>query len=133
MIPVKQSKLYAKDGIHSGNCYAACIASLLDLPLWMVPPFEDMFARGEWRERTDVWLAKMFHVRMCRKWEHIPEQLPKFYIANGPSPRGVDHSVIFSNGKLIHDPHPSDAGIEKVEWVYWLEPIPKPDGEGAGS
>ena len=28
MIPVKQSKLYAKDGIHNGNCFAACLASV---------------------------------------------------------------------------------------------------------
>lgn len=36
MTPVMQSKLFAKDGIHAGNCFAAALASLLDLPLWMV-------------------------------------------------------------------------------------------------
>lgn len=128
MTPVMQSKLYYPDGIHNGNCYAACLASILDLPLWMVPPFEDMFGRGEWRVRTSEWLAKVHGLKMVKhmvKHEaaNAPVDLPEFYIANGLSARGVYHSVIYSAGKLAHDPHPSGAGIETVEWLWVLEPI----------
>jgi hypothetical protein len=66
MIPVMQSKLYVVDGIHSGNCYAACLASMLDLPLWMVPPFEDMFAAHAWKQRSADWLSRMFSLQMVR-------------------------------------------------------------------
>lgn len=124
MTPVKQNVLYAKDGIGHGNCCAACLASLLDLPLWMVPPFEQMFGRDQhFIGRANKWLERFFKVTIVRRSEHDPAQLPPFYIANGLSPRGVYHSVIYSRGALVHDPHYSDAGIEKVEWTWHLEPI----------
>ncbi len=124
MTPVKQNVLYAKDGIGNGNCFAACLASLLDLPLWMVPPFEQMFGRGSsYTERVDDWLRRFFKMKMVRRHDHDPSELPVLYIANGPSPRGVYHSVIYSNGELVHDPHYSDAGIKSVDWTWHLEPL----------
>lgn len=125
MTPVKQTKLYSADGIHNGNCYAACIASLLDLPLWMVPPFEDMFGRGsgQWRDRCDEWLARMFKLEIVLRDGHSAD-LPEHYIANGKSARGVLHSVIYRAGEIVHDPHPSDSGIESVEYTYHLQPLP---------
>ena len=109
MTPVNQSKLYHPEGIHNGNCYAASLASLLDLPLWMVPPFEDMFGR--------FW-AK----HLVRTEGHEWQGLPDFYIANGPSARGVYHSVIYHRGELVHDPHWQNSGIERVEWCWHIEP-----------
>ena len=120
MTPVKQSKLFAKDAIHNGNCYAACIASLLDLPLWMVPPFEDMFGRDDWRHRTDEWLARFFNLKLIRTPGHDWATLPEFYIANGLSPREVYHSVIYKAGAMVHDPHPSGTGIVGVECCFHL-------------
>lgn len=123
MIPVKQSKLYTPDAIHNGNCLAAAYASLLDLPLWMVPPFEDMFGRGEWYERIDEWLAKAHGLERVRVQGHPVDQLPEFYLATGMSPRGVLHAVIYSKGELAHDPHYSDAGIAEVRSVEYLRPL----------
>lgn len=123
MIPVKQSKLYAKDGIHNGNCFAACLASLLEVPLWMVPPFDDMFGRSDWRPRVDEWIMRMFSMKLLR-WDvgDELEEFPEFYIASGLSQRGVQHSVIYSNGVMVHDPHFSDSGIAKVDWIWYLAP-----------
>ncbi len=120
MKPVQQTKLYSKDGINNGNCYAACIASLLDLPLWMVPPFEDMFGRDDWRVRVNEWLNRIFGLEIVHIQGHPIEELPEFYIASGKSARGVYHSVIYSNGVMVHDPHYSNSGIASVEWVYYL-------------
>lgn len=122
MTPAKQSKLWTADGIHNGNCFAACLASLLDLPLWMVPPFEDMFARPEWRARVNQWLARAHSMQLRRTEGHQFERLPEFYMANGMSPRGVMHSVIYGRGTLVHDPHPSGAGVATVEYTWHLEP-----------
>jgi hypothetical protein len=119
--PVYQSKLYSAEAIHNGNCFAAALASLLDLPLWMVPPFEDMFSRSDWFARVETWLHQMFRLRLVRSEEHEPARLPEFYIASGLSPRGVRHSVIYRAGELAHDPHPSGAGIASVEWCWHLE------------
>ncbi len=122
MTPVKQTKLYGADGIHNGNCFAACLASLLDLPLWMVPPFEDMFGRhtDHHMTRCAEWLRRMFGLHLVRTEGHQFEALPEFYMASGLSPRGVFHAVICSNGKMVHDPHPSDAGVAVVEWTQHL-------------
>ncbi len=118
MTPVDQSKLYRPDGAHKGNCYAAALASMLDIPLWMVPPFEDM--RDTWETRTQEWLARCFGLRMVRAFPDDAVALPEYYIASGLSPRGVRHSVIYSHGALVHDPHPRRAGITDVEWTWHL-------------
>lgn len=123
MKPVKQSKLYYPDAIHSGNCLAACLASLLELPLWMVPPFEDMFGRNEWRARISEWLKLVHDMEMVRTDGHQPEGLPEFYVTCGMSSRGVGHAVIYSAGALVHDPHPSGDGVVKVDWTWHLAPI----------
>lgn len=123
MIPVRQSKLYLPDAIHNGNCYAACLASLLELPLWMVPPFEDMFGRRDYHGRVEEWLERVFKLDLVHNEGHRVQKLPEFYIASGQSPRGVKHSVIYSGGKLVHDPHYSDAGIAEVEWTWHLAPL----------
>lgn len=121
MTPVKQSKLYCADAIHNGNCFAACLASLLDLPLWMVPPFDDMFGRRDYHGRPEEWIERVFNQELMSSDGHQTEKLPEFYIASGPSARGVKHSVIYSAGKLVHDPHPSGEGIKFVEWTWHLE------------
>lgn len=38
------------------------------------------------------------------------------YTATGDSLRGVKHIVIFQNGKMIHDPHPSNAGLVTIDF-----------------
>lgn len=123
MTPVKQNVLHDKQGIGNGNCFAACIATLLDLPLWMVPPFEQMFGRDDWRLRSGLWLKQFYKSDLVRTGGHEVASMPTFYIANGRSPRGVYHSCIYSEGKLVHDPHYSDAGIAEVEWTYHIEPL----------
>lgn len=123
MIPVRQTKLYSADGIHNGNCLAACLASLLELPLWMVPPFEDMFGRGDHTSRMVEWLNRMFKLELVWFDGHPVNELPEFYIATGKSARGVQHAVIYSKGSLAHDPHYSDSGVESVRGGYYLEPL----------
>lgn len=122
MRAVKQDRLYSPEGIGNGNCFAACLASLLEIPLWMVPPFDQMFGRNDWRPRVDEWLKRLFNLELVDTSGHQHDQLPEFYIASGKSARGVKHSVIYSGGKLVHDPHFSDSGVEFVEWTWHLEP-----------
>lgn len=124
MKPVSQSKLWTPDAPLRGNCNAASLASLLEIPLWMVPPFEDM--RGDLQEeRRNEWLHRMFGLALTRTHGHDVARLPEFYIACGPSPRGaadrIYHAVVYSAGELAHDPHPSGGGILDVEWTWHLE------------
>jgi len=122
MRPVKQDRLYSDEGIGNGNCLAACYASLLDMPLWMVPPFDQMFGRGDWDHRIDEWLERLGYERFWLEG-HQTDKLPEFYIASGKSARGVRHAVIYRNGELAHDPHFSGSGIESVLNTYHLVKI----------
>jgi hypothetical protein len=126
--PVRQDKLFVPDGIGNGNCFAAALASLLDLPLWMVPPFDQMFGRGGgvWHDRCDEWLKRMFRLELVTTPGHHPDHLPEFYLGNGMSPRGVMHSTVWSRGKMVHDPHLSDGGIVSVEYTYHLAQVATP-------
>jgi len=42
------------------------------------------------------------------------------YLASGTTARGTSHMVVMNDGNLIHDPHPSSAGLAKVECVWLL-------------
>lgn len=124
MKPVMQSKLYAEDAPMRGNCRAAAFASILEIPLWMVPAIEDM--RGDLQnERWEEWLDRLFGLALIRTEGHDVGLMPDFYVACGPSPRGdgtIYHSVVYSRGELVHDPHPSGRGILSVEWTWHLVP-----------
>ena len=117
MKPVPQTVLYGEHSTGNGNCVDACLASLLEFPLWMVPPFYAMYGRPDRFFRIDDWLA-LFGL----EFEFLDdiadeEHLPEFYMVTGGSPRnpGTGHAVIYTTGaKLAHDPHYSGEGIVGV-------------------
>ena len=127
MIPVYQTMTVGNDGC--GNCFAACVASILELPLRAVCqalPGDKAFW-GPWRE----WLAD----RGLQIQEYRGEISPKGWaIASGPGgrvyPEGHDlagapilHSAVAFNGEVLHDPFPGGKGLEAIEWFFALEPI----------
>lgn len=116
MRPVNQLELHdPPDSI--GDCFRACIASILELPADEVPHF----GRLAWPdENMDViaasWLALLLN-RELVYWD-----APLFrgdplwdlpLIASGKSPRSeAHHAVVWQYGKVAHDPHPSDSGLD---------------------
>lgn len=122
MTPQMQDRLYLPDGLGNGNCLAACVASILDLPLWMVPPLEEMFARGTHMSRLEAWLTRMFGLELHYADGH-PTGLPDFYIASGQTSRGTTHATVYSAGGMVHDPHYLQTGILSVDRVYYFLPI----------
>jgi hypothetical protein len=123
VIRVKQTKLWQADGAHAGNCLVACLASLLEIPLWMVPPFDEMFGAFAIINRVNQWLDQFANLEMVQLEGHQLDKLPTFYIASGQSPRGILHATIYSGGQLVHDPHPSDGGLSTVEFTRHLQKI----------
>ncbi len=130
---------------HHGNCYAACIASLLDLPLDKVPNFIDL--AGQDGNMTSI-AAKWLEERGWALWEchylsqddisHVfwGHRGPKHCILSGVSPRRrADgskkwHATVGKVGgygiEMAHDPHPSRAGlVEGTRWVTFLLPLPR--------
>lgn len=116
MTPVDQRVFAEREG-DVGDCLSACVASLLNLPLDDVPVF---VAEPNWHAAMDNWLAErglaLIYLHFLRgTWPWIPPRdVP--LIVGGQSPRGPwGHAVIgiWREGamEVLHDPHPSRAGI----------------------
>jgi hypothetical protein len=114
MKPVDQQVLHdAEHGIR-GDCFRACLASILELPPESVPM---AFNPNGWRGVINAWLAPLglfyFDIRaddpMCEGLLHASP----YHIITGPSPRGggVRHAVVGHRGVIEHDPHPTRAGL----------------------
>lgn len=112
-----------------GNCVMACYASYLDLDINHCPQVQWLFDCKKpeffWDKVLQLWLSEHGY-KECNytneadpiTWGHTD-----YYFAWGPSPRGVNHQVIYKDGKLFHDPHPSKAGILEVEGYITLEKL----------
>lgn len=111
MIPIHQTKF----GNLQGNCFAACIASILEIPIEDVPNFcvdypEDWFFRASdfVRDRYGYVFVMFLHNNS------IGDTVSRmgYSIVGGKSPRGdFGHSVVYYSDRLAHDPHPSGDGI----------------------
>lgn len=110
-------------GDGKGNCFATCIACILDLPVEDVPNFcGDYWSDdGEWFRQTNKWLAQhgLRYIELgFGDWVFNYHGVPDVdVIVSGPGPRGCDHAVIWRDGKLAHDPHPSGAGLVEPKYV----------------
>jgi len=126
MIPVDQDRF----GLEEGNCLNACIASLLELPLAEVE-FPPAIQRN-WVRPLQDWLAAR---GLCYS-ETPAKGVPYFWlpgplcVLSGPGPRlpaPHQHAVVGRvRGyafELLHDPHPSRAGLLDVEAVGFLLPL----------
>ena len=118
MNPIKQTKFG-----HHGNCYAACLASILEIPIEAVPNVDD----GEdWLEHIDEWL------QICHGYTLLSFHAETFYcvpavhhIMIGKSSRGLNHAVVGFQGKIVHDPHPNNKGLITIEGYEFLLPLEK--------
>jgi len=112
MKPVQQTLF----GLPSGNCLAACVASILELDIDEV---ENFVEKKNWFLALCLWLEKrgMTAVRLDFA-KGFPNVAWNFYmppgtlvIFTGPSPRGDFHHCVVGqwDGKFIHDPHPDNS------------------------
>jgi hypothetical protein len=136
-------------GEGEGNCFPACLASILKIPLDYVPHF--CRDNGEfWLDDCRVWLKKYFGLTILllpitddpREWR-IPEAITPspgtLCILSGESSRGIQHSivaemvgpergeikeigVVYKNRgfRYIHDPFKGGDGIAKITDVMYL-------------
>lgn len=150
MIPVTQTKVVVRNSkdemVVRGNCYAACIASILDKTIDEVPNVETLFHVDD-----TFWYIVMRTYLTSIGWEICPDNMfqrfhpnsgfsfdgtdlngkipewydyvDRFYLVSGLSPRGVQHMCIYRNGKLIHDPHPTREGLLTEEYFESLEKV----------
>jgi hypothetical protein len=111
MIPVDQTTF----GKGTGNCFAACVATILEKSLDSVPFFMD--SGDEWYIQFVNWAYEQGLIAECVNSDYpgFEEDLAKmgYSIVTGKSPRGggMYHSVVFKGSDMVHDPHPDRTGI----------------------
>lgn len=140
MKPVMQTtffdpKLSIDDTKQRGNCWTACIASMLELDIEEVPNFVQIGSEGgeNYFDHTLRFLKEHGYQLINISQPDAVALKDVYYIQSGISPRGPDvngenvyHAVIYQNGKLAHDPHPDNTGILTEEWACLIEKI-EPD------
>lgn len=108
------------EGKQRGDCFRACIASILEIPIADVPHF--VAIEHDWWGEVQRWLAKW---DLFALWIRLGDELALGYpaeetyvILNGNSPRGagLKHSVVgrIKDGwtwEVAYDPHESGDGI----------------------
>ena len=130
-----ERQIWRKPGLvkHAewGDCYRACVASLLDLPLEEVPPFYRdaggdagvtrmpgvygaIRAWARKRGLTPLFLTSTFALPdLLAQIEELNPGVP--YILGGTSRFGTGHAVIVQHGRIIHEPTPGygpdDGGV----------------------
>lgn len=104
-----------------GDCMRTAVASLLDLPTEAVPHFV-LYDREWWFAAFQMWLRINGLTIHAMSAANVDREC----LAIGMSPRGVEHIVVWGPDGLVHDPHPSRAGIEARQ--FWaLRPIENGD------
>lgn len=137
----KQRVMHDPENGKYGDCYRTCLASLLDVDPSRIPNFmsrPERPHRKTWR-LVNKWLkwrhglmtvnipfpvedgctAEEKIAAICIMWRDMK------LIVSGESPRGFQHSAIYQNGKLLHDPAVLSGGIvapgeDGLIWVDFL-------------
>lgn len=136
MIPVYQTMTVGNDG--RGNCFNACVASILELPLRDVAQVLPDFKGHYWGEWEDWFAARGLEIN------HVDRSTPPkgFAIASGMGgriyPEGharagqeIMHAVVVFNGELVHDPFPGGKGIDRARYFWSIDPLAEPVTEAA--
>lgn len=120
---------HAGQDVVPGDCWRACLASLLEVPIAEVPHFAHLYPSDgtlEWWDASVAWVRSTlpgwtlgcWH-RPNRGWSGVysaedASAAPDRVILTGPSPRGAwNHSVLVyaATGELAHDPFPGGTGV----------------------
>lgn len=132
MIKVQQL-IYSTNGVYQegqiGDCWRACVASFLELPIRVVPHFAEIWDKHGPRLATLTYLRFMWeygYMVQGRQGSYATEKIypgeDEIYFASGPSPRNPDtnHLVVYRDGEMIHDPHPDGTGITRIDYIEKL-------------
>lgn len=106
-----------KQAIGSKNCMQCSVAYMLGLPVDSVPDFEEQSQRGiPSYDSMECFIESQGFGLVMLPGTSQPEC---DYLASGKTKRGTSHMVVMNSGHLVHDPHPSDDGLDAVSCI-WL-------------
>ncbi len=115
----------------NGNCFAACMASIMELPEipelgedWFDDAIEAAHVAGWQLIWLDCWRGTKSGPR-SRSEIYQPFSPPGHHIASGytgTADTGSRHSCVALDGEIVHDPHPNKPGIARID--NWMLCIP---------
>lgn len=106
-----------KQEIGSNNCMQCCVAYMLGMPFSQVPHFAQSNDPVACWDGFQSFIAKQGYTAVMLPGDQRPES---HYLASGKSARGTSHMVVMHDGKLLHDPHPTKAGLVDVQCIWLL-------------
>lgn len=128
----KQTILHDPENGLFGDCFRTCIACLLDLHPLQVPHFCDQWVKDkDIMPEVNKWLALRNLIMFSAAYESDVDTVLNYlknvnkgvyFMVSGMSERGANHVVIAYEGKIVHDPHPSNAGLlgpcdDNLVWI----------------
>jgi hypothetical protein len=113
MVPIRRKCDCLPTQRTSTDCFSACLSWLLRLPQDEVPDFTDPEDphSGKFYHSAAAWLNARGLRMMMIEWRDLPAMLGGPVIARGTSPRENAHAVLWDDDGMLHDPHPSRAGL----------------------
>lgn len=101
-----------------GNCFSACVASILECSIDEVPTLNAFENNEEWVQVLNTWLAgRGLGYMECT----VPTEALNTFFSNkdfyhvmiGPTENSMTmyHAVVGRKGKMVFDPHPTVLGI----------------------
>lgn len=124
-----------------GDCFRATVCTVLQVDPATLP--HPIAFSGEWNLGFHKAIRKLgWQIRTtayCSQWTAAQDWhteypyrfvIPRVVLAAGMSPRGFRHSVVWDRiaERMIHDPHPSRAGLLAVDEIDFLMPLaPSPE------
>lgn len=131
---------FGNDPNAPGNCFSACVASILGCTLAELPDEAAIVADLK-KEFADKWEAWPTRYKWGKSWERLWTETQQhvrrrglfmleikgpftggeeaYCIISGKSPRGdFDHSCVGQGLRIVHDPHPEGNGVAEAERTY---------------
>lgn len=123
MTPIMQTRFGER-----GNCLAACVATVLGVPLERVDFSCADYPAGRWRDKLADLLRPLGFAHYYG--EGGETFCGAVHIAHGPrrcrdgrDKITMTHACVYRDGELIHDPHPDSHGLERVSSLSLLLPL----------
>lgn len=138
MKPQDQEFLHEPEKGVLGDCLRACVASVLEVDRAEVPHFVALGVGDTDDEGLEWWfeLQNWLSTRELECWylakEEFEPELVSFasygeLLVSGKTVRGggkVSHVCVAEpDGSVLHDPHPSRAGLISIDGYYLFAPI----------
>jgi len=119
MKPISQTEFAPPDG----NCLQACLASIFELSLDVVPEFQYLYEFEHWHDYLVSWTLNRYGLQPI--WISPENFTPQgYHLIGGKTEKGVEHVVVGYQGQIVHDPIPGGAqGFRPEVYVLFVSTL----------